>query len=221
MSYRRYNKGKKNVLRIIIASILTLVILTIIMLICFLIGENQRSNPENVNVSEADTFSVIEDYLTPNEYSRPQTKLKSVKGIVVHYTANPGTDAKANRDYFNGLAVSGATYASSHFIIGLDGTIIQCVPITELAYASNERNVDTISIECCHRNKNGKVTKETYDSLVKLVAWLCDEFGLEEDDVIRHYDVTGKLCPLYYVKHEDKWAQLKNDIMTYRKAAVY
>ena len=221
MSYRRYNKGKKNVLRIIIASILTLVILTIIMLICFLIGENQRRNPENVNVSEADTFSVIEDYLTPNEYSRPQTKLKSVKGIVVHYTANPGTDAKANRDYFNGLAVSGATYASSHFIIGLDGTIIQCVPITELAYASNERNVDTISIECCHRNKNGKFTKETYDSLVKLVAWLCDEFGLEEDDVIRHYDVTGKLCPLYYVKHEDKWAQLKNDIMTYRKAAVY
>ena len=212
MSYRRYNRGKKNAFRIIIAGILTLVILTIIMLICFLIRENQRSNPENVNLSE--------DYLTPNEYSRPQTKLKSVKGIVVHYTANPGTDAKANRDYFNGLAVSGATYASSHFIIGLDGTIIQCVPITELAYASNDRNDDTISIECCHRNKNGKFTKETYDSLVKLVAWLCDEFGLEEDDVIRHYDVTGKMCPLYYVKHEDKWAQLKNDIMSYRKENV-
>ena len=38
--------------------------------------------------------------LTPNKNSRPQTKLKKVNGIVVHYTANPGTDAMANRNYF-------------------------------------------------------------------------------------------------------------------------
>lgn len=217
MSYRRYNRVQKHIYKIVIASILTIIIAGIFTLICFLIKENQRSNPENVEVSEAEVFSVVEEFLTPNEYSRPQKKLKSVKGVVVHYTANPGTDAQANRNYFEGLAASGATYASSHFIIGLDGTIIQCVPITEVAYASNDRNDDTISIECCHKKKNGRFTKETYDSLVKLVAWLCNEFGLEEEDIIRHYDVTGKMCPLYFVKHEDKWTQFKNDVMNFRK----
>ena len=38
------------------------------------------------------------------------------------------------------------------------------------------------------------------------------EFGLDADDVIRHYDVTGKLCPLYFVDHEDAWKQFKKDV---------
>ena len=36
--------------------------------------------------------------LTPNPYSRPQKALEKVNGIVVHYTANPGTSARQNRD---------------------------------------------------------------------------------------------------------------------------
>jgi N-acetylmuramoyl-L-alanine amidase CwlA len=39
------------------------------------------------------------------------------------------------------------------------------------------------------------------------------EFGLEEEDIIRHYDVTGKLCPLYYVEHEEEWLQFRRDVM--------
>ena len=69
--------------------------------------------------------------LTPNKNSRPQTKLKKVNGIVVHYTANPGTDAMANRNYFESRKdkPDQTKYkVSSHFIIGLDGTIIQCIP---------------------------------------------------------------------------------------------
>ncbi len=84
--------------------------------------------------------------------------------------------------------------------------------MSEIAYASNDRNRDTLSIECCHEDESGKFTKETYQSLVKLTAWLCDTYGLETDQVIRHYDVTGKLCPKYYVEHEDKWDTLKKDI---------
>lgn len=93
-----------------------------------------------------------------NKYSRPGTKLRKVKGVVVHYTANPGTDAMANRNYFNNLPKINAkkgtnTYASSHFVIGIDGTIVQCIPTEEIAYASNDRNSDTISIECCHKKE--------------------------------------------------------------------
>ena len=52
----------------------------------------------------------------------------------------------------------------------------------------------------------------TYDSTVKLTAWLCARFGLTSEQVIRHYDVTGKECPKYYVDHPDAWEQMKADI---------
>ena len=131
---------------------------------------------------------------------------------MIHYVANPGSTARENRDYFENLKDTHLTKASSHFIIGLDGEIIQCIPLDEISYASNERNSDTISIECCHPGKNGKFNKKTYRSLTQLTAWLCASYGLTDADVIRHYDVTGKMCPKYFVKHEDAWMDFLSDI---------
>lgn len=150
--------------------------------------------------------------LDVNPYSRPGTETEEITGIVVHYTANPGSTAQNNRDYFNGLKDSHETEASSNFIVGLDGEIIQCVPTWEMAYASNSRNIDTVSIECCHPDETGKFTDETYRSLVQLTAWLCVKFNLTEDQVIRHYDVTGKNCPKYFVENEEAWDQFKKDV---------
>lgn len=152
------------------------------------------------------------DLLDLNEYSRPGTESERITGIVIHYTANPGSTAKQNRDYFNGLQETHITKASSHFIIGLDGEIIQCVPTWEIAYASNERNKDTVSIECCHPDESGEFTRETYQSMVQLTAWLCNKFELSENDVIRHYDVTGKICPKYFVENEDAWKEFKLNV---------
>ena len=59
--------------------------------------------------------------LTPNEYSRPCIPSDGVRGIVIHYVGNPGSSAQANRDFFEGLKDSGETYASSNFIVGLEG----------------------------------------------------------------------------------------------------
>ncbi len=145
------------------------------------------------------------DLLTPNEYSRSQIPLKKIKGIVVHYTANPNSTAQNNRDYFEGLRNSHATKASSHFVIGMDGEIVQCIPTSEIAYASNQRNKDTISIECCHKKKNGQFEKATMLSLIRLCTYLCVRFDIKEKNIIRHYDVTGKQCPKYYVQHPDAW----------------
>lgn len=152
------------------------------------------------------------DLLTPNDYSRPGLAISKIDGIVVHYTANPGATAKQNRDYFEGLSVSHLTKASSHFIVGLDGEAIQCIPLTEISYASNQRNYDTISIETCHPDQTGKFTKKTYDKLVEMCAWLCLRYHLDADDIIRHYDVTGKNCPKYFVEDEDAWEQFKKDV---------
>ena len=86
------------------------------------------------------------------------------------------------------------TIFPSNFVVGLEGEIVQCVPTWEVAYASNSRNIDTVSIECCHPDETGEFNDETYRSMVQLCAWLCLKFGLDEEDVIRHHDVTGKNC---------------------------
>lgn len=153
--------------------------------------------------------------LTVNEYSRPGTKLDKVNGIVIHYVGNPGTTALQNRSYFESLKDTHKTSASSHFVIGMEGEIVQCIPTVEVAYCSNQRNNDTISIECCHEKKDGKFSEKTYDSLVHLTAFLCCKYDLEIEDIIRHYDITEKECPKYYVTHEDKWVQFKKDVAAY------
>jgi len=155
---------------------------------------------------------VERDYLLVNPFSRPGTPLEEVNAVVLHYVGNPGTTAKANRDYFNTLALGrDGTYASSHFVVGLEGEVIQCIPLDEMSYATNDRNRDTISIEVCHPDETGKFNQATYDSLVKLTAWLCDNCGISRKDVIRHYDVTGKECPRWYVKNPEDWERLKLD----------
>ena len=157
---------------------------------------------------------VEQDYIPVNDWSRPGTPLEDINAVVIHYVGNPGTTARANRNYFASLA-SGkeGTYASSHFVVGLEGEVVQCVPLTEVAYASNGRNGDTVSIEVCHPDETGEFSPVTYGRCVELAAWLCREFKLDpETDVIRHYDVTGKECPLYYVEHPEAWERLKADV---------
>lgn len=169
---------------------------------------------EYTKAEDVDAFllsdNIQQEILPVNPYSRPGDKISKVTAIVVHYVGNPGTTAEQNRSYFNNLAELKNAYASSHYVVGLQGEIIQCVPLDEIAYASNNRNYDTISIECCHQDAEGRFTGDTYNSLVRLVAALCRTYGLNpETDVIRHYDVTGKLCPIYYVNNPDEWYAFK------------
>lgn len=153
-----------------------------------------------------------ENYLTPNEYSRPGDPLGEVTNLFVHYTANPGTSAAQNRSYFEQQKDTHERSVSAHFIIGCEGEIIQCVPLDEIAYAVQTRNQDSISIECCYLAEDGSFTPETYDSLIQLLTWLTRSYDLEPDDILRHYDCGGKKCPLYYTEHEDAWVQLKADV---------
>lgn len=170
--------------------------------------EPQSNIPENIALPEY----IIEDLLPVNEYSRCGDKLTQVNAVVIHYVGNPNTTAWQNVNYFRNLATSGETSASSNLVVGMDGEVRLCVPLNEVAYCSNERNHDTISIEFCHPDETGKPTEDTYESLVKLTAWLCDLYGLESEDVIRHYDVMGKECPRYFVEDEAVWEQFKEDV---------
>ena len=205
--YRRKAGYAAQGTRLIKPGIALLVILTAVLILrSVFMG---RGYQVDVDASEPEIDVQLLDI---NPYSRPGIETNGITGIVIHYTANPGSTAQDNRDYFNGLQYSQETSASSNFVVGLDGEIIQCVPTWEVAYASNERNYDTVSIEVCHPDESGKFTEETYSSLVQLTAWLCVKFGLSEEDVIRHYDVTGKICPKYFVEHEDAWTEFKTNV---------
>lgn len=214
-------KDKIKYLGIVIASV-SVVFLVVIFafagVLRLLRGETEAEPVMNYQYRSVDKPAIEERILTKNVNSRPGTGLHKVTGVVIHYTANPGTTAYANRDYFESrkdCADEPANKVSSHYIIGLDGTIVQCIPENEIAYASNRRNQDTISIECCHPTINGKFTKETYQSLVQLTGYLCVKYDLASEDIIRHYDVTKKLCPKYYVEHPNKWKKLKKEVMEY------
>lgn len=199
-----------------------LVIAAVVMIIVTIVTVKRHKEEETAEEQEITVEKYIEqqpeldvELLTINEYSRPAMALEQVNGIVIHYTANPGTTAIQNRSYFENLAETHETKASSHFVIGLEGEIVQCIPCNEISYASNDRNFDTISIECCIEDETGKFNGNTYNSLIKLTTWLMGRYDLSSEDVIRHYDVTGKNCPKYYVEHEEAWDTFKDDLLNY------
>ena len=211
LSKRKKRKYKLNIKRWVPGCFLTV-------LAFLILGQTRlfKQQERELALETTGSLSIIEDYLTVNPYSRPGVGLRKVRGIVIHYVGNEGSTAKENRDFFESLKDSHERKASSHFIVGLEGEVICCIPVDEIAYASNQRNKDTISIETCHPKKDGKFGKETYHSLVKLTGELCLQYGLTKKDVIRHYDVTGKNCPLYFVEHEDAWKQFLKDVEEYR-----
>lgn len=176
---------------------------------------NTREERELIRENDTKKPLIKEEFLTVNPYSRPAEPLTEVRNIFIHYTANKDTSAEQNRSYFENLGITGERSASAHFVIGYEGEIIQCLPLDEIAYAVKTRNYDSISIECCFVDENGKFTDATYQSLLQLTAWLLREYKLTPNDVLRHYDVGGKKCPLYFVEHEDSWEQFRQDLTDY------
>ena len=152
--------------------------------------------------------------LTLNPYSRSGEKQGAIQNIVVHWVGNANTSAVANRNYFENLKDTHSTYASSHYIVGLEGEVIRCIPDDEVAFhaGSYSMNRKSIGIETCHPDWNGQFNEKTYNSLVELCASLCKQYGIDINNIIRHYDVTGKCCPKYYVEHPVAWQQFKQDV---------
>lgn len=47
-----------------------------------------------------------------------------------------------------------------------------------------------------------------------MCADICSRWGLDplHGGLIRHHDVTGKICPKWFVDHPDAWEQFKRDV---------
>ena len=166
-------------------------------------------------------MTITNNYLTPNQYSRPCTKRTRTTKVAVHYVGNPNTSALANRNYFEKCKDT-HKYVSSNYIVGLIGEIICCVPDEEIAYCTNLANSYSVSIEVCHPKKDGVFADCTYVSLCELCSMLLKKYKLTVDDLIRHYDVTQKQCPLAWspTKYQSeavataRWNRFKQDVQT-------
>jgi N-acetylmuramoyl-L-alanine amidase len=170
--------------------------------------------------------------LTKNMFSRPGKELLRAKGIVIHWVGNAGSSAMANRNYFESLKGqpsndAGARYASAHFIVGLDGGIVQCVPAVEMAYHAGAKiykpaaltafghypNNCTVGIELCHPGADGQFTAKTLASAIRLSAALCLQLSLSPlTDIWTHHQITGKECPKWYVEHPGDFETFKTNV---------
>ncbi|MDR1539389.1 MAG: N-acetylmuramoyl-L-alanine amidase [Clostridiales bacterium] len=147
------------------------------------------------------------------------------EGIVVHYVANPGSSAIGNRNYFeNGSNGNGV---SSHYIVGLQGEVIRCIPETEVAmhagaaysnaYLEQAKKNNSIfyGIETCHPGSDGKFSEVTNQSLLELCADMCIRHKFDPiKNIYTHNEVTGKNCPAYFVKYPEAWKKFKNDVQS-------
>ncbi len=171
-------------------------------------------------------MNIEKRHLTINPYSRPGELLNEVKAVVMHWVANPGTSAEANRNFFESRKTGEDGYGSAHYIVGLQGEIIQCIPPTEAAWhvgsktytrfthdylTNGNPNYCTVGIELCHQGWDGSFGESTLFSAAELVASLCENFKLNPyRDITTHKAVVGwKNCPKYWCEHPDEFQRFQ------------
>lgn len=160
----------------------------------------------------------ITTYLTDTNFTKGLSKQN--KYIVVHYTANNGDTAMNNAIYFK------STYrgASAHYFVD-ENEIVQVVQDSDVAWHVGSttyvhadcRNSNSIGIEMCSRiDSTGSyyIKDEVVASTVELVQYLQELYNIPSENIIRHYDVTGKICPEPFVKNSVLWANFKEKIDT-------
>lgn len=140
--------------------------------------------------------------------------VSTIKYIVIHYTANDGDTDEGNGNYFKNNDID----TSAHYFVD-DDSVTQSVPDnyvawhcgTKYTYKHKEcRNANSIGVEICDDIKNGVVypSQKTIDNTLELVRGLMKKYNIPKSNVIRHYDVTGKLCPAYWcgtTAKDKKW----------------
>lgn len=168
----------------------------------------------------------VNKLLTPYNFT-DKNSTDRIKYIVIHYVGALG-GAEANCKYYAGQYIG----ASAHYFVGFSGEIWQSVEDEDIAwhcgansYKHGEcRNTNSIGIELCVRKNDTASQKATdkdwyfedatVEAAVELTRCLMDKYGVPAENVIRHYDVTGKVCPNPYVYNctQHVWDDFKKKI---------
>lgn len=157
-------------------------------------------------------MNIINYYANKGNYGGKRS-LSAIKYIVIHYTGNDGDTDTNNAKYFGNNVVE----VSAHYFVD-DDSITRSVPDNYIAwhcgsnkYYCDARNTNSIGIEMCDTNRNGKydLSAKTRANVVWLVKELMKKYNIPIANVVRHYDVSHKCCPAYFVSNTADWAKFK------------
>ncbi|KQC46317.1 N-acetylmuramoyl-L-alanine amidase [Geobacillus sp. Sah69] len=164
-----------------------------------------------------------EKFIRVNKYSRPGLKLKGVKKLVLHWTANPGASAANHFTYFDRTIIQAQRYASAHIFVDKNEAI-NIIPLDEVAYHANDgtyrgvpelkpnANFLSIGVEMCVE-KDGTFHPDTISRTEDVFVELCKTFKLDPiKDIVRHYDITHKNCPAPWVKDSKAFEDFKQRV---------
>ena len=149
-------------------------------------------------------------------FTAKQRKLSDIAYLVVHYTGNRGDTAKNNADYF----AREVTGTSAHYFVD-ENEVWQSVPENHAAWHCGTkgtyyhpacRNANSIGVEVCMLDKQGRVRQASVDRAAALVRELMRKHGIPADRVVRHYDVTHKDCPAPMVSDPALWQAFQNKL---------
>lgn len=141
----------------------------------------------------------------------------SVEWIVLHYTANTYQPDRAK----NECAAFANSYvgASAHFFVD-ESEIWQSVELCDTAWHCGDlkpslngcTNMSSIGIEMCVNYENGvySIPDATVENTLSLVLNLLEAYP--EAKICRHYDVTGKRCPMPWVDHPEEWEKFRRRV---------
>ena len=147
---------------------------------------------------------------------------KAIEYLVIHYTGNEGDTANNNAVYFGRDKVG----KSANYFVD-ENEVWQSVPDTDTAwhcgggkqgsnggsYFGKCINNNSIGIEICMLDKDGNIRLKSIANAIKLTKILMQKYNIGIDNVIRHYDVTGKDCPRPMVENEDLWTSFKQSLL--------
>ena len=140
---------------------------------------------------------------------------EQIQYIVVHYTANNGDRAEGNGNYF----AHPNRNASAHYFVD-ENTIVQSVYDNDTAWHCGAksyrhekcRNNNSIGVEMCsEKDQNGQyyINQETQNTAIAVVKMLMEKYNIPLENVLRHYDITGKICPEPFVRNQVQWLDFK------------
>ena len=164
-----------------------------------------------------------------------ERKASDIKYIVIHYTGNDGDHDEGNATYFKNNVVK----ASAHYFVD-DDSITMSVPENFVAWSVGGTkwkdtaatgggsmhgiitNTNSISIEMCDTQRDGtiKATDQTLENTVTLAKSLMKRYNINIDHVYRHFDVTGKHCPAYFM-NSSAWSAFKERLKDGDTVKIY
>lgn len=136
----------------------------------------------------------------------------TIDHIVIHYTGNDGDTAQANALYFQ----SGIRSVSSHYFVD-ENEVVQSVKEADRAWHAGDKTMNdrSIGIEMCSKkDASGKfyIQNSTIKNAQELTKELMSKYNIPVENVIRHYDVTGKQCPEPFVRTPVLWTAFKEGL---------